>query len=208
MLRAFFLSLFLIFGTEASPRPAMPPFTSQVIDRVSRAEHVIYIRNAMDGGRCTATAVGPHTLLTAAHCYVVSPLIRVDDDVRQLISFQSDNNDHLLIQVNGSAFTDLLPINQRDISPDEAVVVVGNPGHSRSVLRFGTFDTVETDEGEDGQSRDFYWFHMFGAPGDSGAAMVDGAGSVIGVVTGGRVGDAETFTFALAFTPAQLAGIK
>jgi hypothetical protein len=210
MLRSIILAIALFIGLfdssviQKPPVPIAPPFSQAAVQRVADAGHVIWMRNAIDGGRCTASAVGPHTLLTAAHCYVVTNEIKVDDSIRTIESFSTDGNDHLLIQVSGTPFTALLKIDQRAPNTDESVMAIGNPGQSRSVLRFGTL----LHSGEDGRTHQIYQFQMFGAPGDSGSALVDVQGRIIGIISTGTEQNATLTSYELAFSPAQLAAVK
>lgn len=162
------------------------------------ATHHIHMDNVLEGAGCSATAVGPHTLLTAGHCLIPSREITIDSDTAKVVSVDFDSNDHLLIRVD-QTFKAYLPISPRALAEDETVHMWGNPGRSRDVYRIGKFERVE-----DGTLN---LFLMPGGPGDSGSGIFDVNGKLVAVLSVGNQ-SGEVGGFAIDFTPEQIAAIR
>lgn len=174
---------------------------STVNSDASRASHHIVMETDVtgEGTSCTATAVGPHALLTAAHCVIGTSSILVDGLQADVLQILYDEKDHALVLVTAS-FDHIAVIEERNPHPQEHVYFVGNPGKSTNVRRDGFFLKGEYEE-------DTVYICIFQIPtfpGDSGAGIVSNEGKVIGVVSVGNQ-SAETGAFPLAFTPEQIA---
>lgn len=72
----------LLFAGCTLPIQALKPTTH----RLEIAGHVV----------CSATAVGPHTILTATHCLVGGPLV-VSGKAVAIVQRMDDKHDHTLI---------------------------------------------------------------------------------------------------------------
>jgi hypothetical protein len=163
------------------------------------ATHHIKMENIIDAAGCSATAVGPHTLLTAGHCFVPSHKIQVDDETVKVLGIDYDDNDHLLVRVDKSFGDAFVYVTPREFADNEIVHMWGNPGRSRDVYRIGEFERVEDDNCD--------YFLMPGAPGDSGSGIFDVDGKIVGVLSVGNQ-SGEVGAFVLDFTPEQLAAAR
>jgi len=145
-------------------------------------------------------------LLTAQHCRLDSNDLIVDGDAKptKILSETSDGNDHILLIVD-KTFSQFAPINQRKLIHGEEVHEWGNPLDEKDVYRVGTFDKQEV-EWRTGlmMPLDQYILPVF--PGDSGSAIFDKNGQIVGVVTASH--GAREFSLPLAFTAEQLKNIK
>ena len=124
-------------------------------------------------GTCSGTAIAPHAILTATHCFD-GPTVKLSGlIVRKRID---DGDDHTLLVVGQTfgAHAELAPM------PDlgKSVHILGNPGDLRGIYASGT---VAGDfDGDTLLNLPIYY-------GDSGAAVLDDAGHVVGVISGIRV---------------------
>ncbi len=175
------------------------------MDAQHRSAHHITFNNLLEGDSCSATAVGPHTLLTAGHCLMASSEIGVDGKLQHIESTMFDDADHMLI-VTDADFADWLPINQvalATITEGTPVHMWGNPGKRTDLFRTGAFEKWEHYD-------ETTAIAVFGVPiyaGDSGAGLLNDAGEVIAVVS---LGDksVDTACFQLQFSDQQLAEIR
>ncbi len=186
------LCLLLFFATALLdiPQPVVPPAP---IDSLHAATHHIEQSNGeLESDSCSATAIGPHALLTAAHCQLGTDEVTVDGKVTHIIGSIYDHHDHVILIVDLS-FEHYLPVKEHTATT-EWVVMWGNPGHSKDVYRTGVYL-----QDEDGMH--VYQLPIF--PGDSGAGVITKDGSVIDVVS---LGDrsAHAACLPLSFTPEQL----
>ena len=146
-------------------------------------------------GTCSGTAIAPHAILTATHCFD-GPTVKLSGLTVKLRI--DDGDDHTLLVVTQAfrAHAELAPMPK----VGAAVHILGNPGDLRGIYASGTV------------AGDFDGDALLNLPiyyGDSGAAVLDDAGHVVGVISGIRVlaGDgvieewAETKPF--RFTAAQ-----
>lgn len=188
---ALFLPLLLI-GCHKAPRKASGA-------DVLRATHYIEMVAKLDGGACTATAIGPRALLTASHCISGTQYISIDSS--SPVKFQKilfDEQDHAIVLFDISRFSDIVPIEQREAELGEHVYFIGNPGSSRNVRRDGVYKKWSEIKG----GAEIFFLGSF--PGDSGSAVISSEGFIIGIVSAGNK-SAETACFPLQFTPSQLA---
>ena len=58
------------------------------------------ILDSDEKGHCSATAVGPHTLLTAGHCDLNTNKLTLGEEVVTILSVMPDGNDHVLYIVD------------------------------------------------------------------------------------------------------------
>jgi len=175
------------------------PFAAQ-----HRAAHHIFFDNVIDGASCSATAVGPHTLLTAGHCLLASNTVEIDGDKATIVKFVFDDADHMLI-VTDAVFQAWLPIDQEALFSigDAPVHIWGNPGHSLDVFRFGVFLRWNAA----GDNAHLAVFQLPTFAGDSGSGVISESGRIVAVISLGN-NDAEMAAFPFHFTEDQLAQIK
>jgi len=163
-----------------------------------QTEHLLTFR----GGTCSATAVGPHTLLSASHCFANDTLVSIDGKPTRVLWIAQDGHDHTLV---GQTIAFVHYVHHYAVGVQgEPVFVLGNPANDRDVYRKGY---VSGPSKEGGQPVILYELPIFF--GDSGAAIFDSDGRIVGVVAGLHVMTAEglTLTFGvsrpLAFTASQ-----
>lgn len=148
---------------------------------------------------CSATAVGEYTLLTAAHCFRQGAgEVNVSGRKAGFVIVASDEKDHVLVRVTARQ----AHIAQRGMARQGDVVFVhGNPGGLADVLRFGRVASVQPDGTLLVDANNY--------KGDSGGAIFNERGQIVGVVTGVSIREWFTLTVALpiAFTAAQWAEV-
>lgn len=146
-------------------------------------------------GTCSGTAIGPHAILTATHCFD-GPTVKLSGLTVKLRI--DDGNDHTLLVVT-QTFDAHADVAQMPAS-GAPVHIIGNPGELRHLYESGTVaGTYKTDT-------------LLNVPifyGDSGAAVFDDTGRIVGVVSGVRVlaGDGVYVAWGevkpFMFTPSQ-----
>ncbi len=158
------------------------------------------ILDSDEKGHCSATAVGPHTLLTAGHCDLNTNKLTLGEEVVTILSVMPDGNDHVLYIVDHT-FVNYSQIDQKEFAMGESVHYWGNPKKLQDVYRDGVFAGTEEDEDLPNQK-----FILCAVPGDSGAGIFDAQGHVVAVIS---MGDGcEELSLPLSFTKEQLAAIK
>lgn len=156
-----------------------------------------------DGYLCSATAIGPHALLTATHCELPTDELQVEEidgpvTVKQRIR---DGNDHTIYIVNAD-FDIYTKVNQADEkSQGEIVFFFGNPGKYHDVYRSGYLAAVVENQSIFGDDPTKLLFDMNGWNGDSGAAIFNPKGEVIAIVTGGsfQKEDGDSFKLLVSY---------
>ena len=66
------------------------------------APHKTTHRLELDHGICSATAVGRHVLLSAAHCFADTQTLKIDGVPVAVTQIVSDGSDHVLVTVSRS----------------------------------------------------------------------------------------------------------
>lgn len=215
LVKRFFLSLLasaLLFTCVAATAPYIR------LD-LAQSEHDAAHWIVLDDGKkatdslleqagCTATAIGPHTLVSAHHCWVADSKLFLDGN-KTPHEFQAifDSHDTMLLVVPDVTFTHLDTFNPRSDSPvqGETVHFYGNPGGVLDQYRTGyiTGHTIDTPDGV--APEQILW--IAAAPvigGDSGSLVLDTKGQVLGVLTYG-IAEGKFFAFfSPTFTQAQL----
>lgn len=209
-----FLSLLLLAFSLATPFtattavPALAPPATQ-LDVQHATTHLLTIYDLFDGksfnspiGHCSATAVGPHALLTAQHCFSNSNVAMLDSDNEptHIIAAFIDGNDHV-IYLTDRTFTSWSPISERTLVENEHVHLWGNPGHNTDVFREGYF--LKMDPIAEDDPTLFQSFILPIYPGDSGSGIFDSTGHIIAVVSlAGK--SADNYDLPLTFSEATL----
>lgn len=123
-------------------------------------------------GTCSGTAIARHVVLTATHCFDDGAKL----DARHVLKRIDDGADHTLLIVS-DAFDAGAVIAAMPGRGDQ-VYIVGNPGDLRGLYAEGTVA---------GRHQDNILLNLPIFYGDSGAAVFDHAGRIVGVVSGIRV---------------------
>lgn len=166
------------------------------LDHQHKATHRIVFISSAEGKVCSATAIGPHALLTAGHCFVPSNHVEIDSYLSDVVAIMADEHDHMIVIV-AQEFTDYLSIEKSE--PKGWVHMWGNPGHSHDVYRVGIFLQEIVLKG--GKAR---VYELPTYPGDSGAAILSEDGNIIDVVSLGDNTSALGVAFPLNFSQSQL----
>jgi len=125
------------------------------------------------GGLCSATAVGPHLILSAEHCFKGDRLVTINGEPAYALRLVKDGNDHVLVRVS-KRFKTWARIG----SNPEVGTHVKFWGNALA-LNFAYREAyVSLLDGED------VLYQGSSAPGDSGSGLFAEDGSVVGVVTG------------------------
>lgn len=151
-------------------------------------QQTAYVLLMVDGGgnqgKCSASAVGPSTFVTATHCtkgMVAAKL--VDEEGHELLivkptikDIQSDGRDHTLIQFNKDVFTSWGRLVQNaKVTRGERLQATGNPGAASFVYTEGTVAFMN-------KTPDFIGLNLPSFKGDSGASIYRfGTGDIISV---------------------------
>lgn len=141
-----------------------------------------------DDATCSGTAVGPHTILTAAHC-TTAPLTQIDGHAVKQAWVLRDKTDHALIGVDMTFAHVANHLGKPH--QGEHVVMVGSPAGQPNILVIGV------DSGRDSDpTADLYDMRTFF--GDSGAGIFSPGGEIVGVQSGVRVWSEQGVTLTLA----------
>lgn len=162
------------------------------------------VRLQFSDGSCSGTIVGPHSVLSATHCFGFGATLSIWRQPVQILRRLDDGNDHTIVWVDRT-FTAWARV-----SPHwglaEPVFMFGNPGDFSDLYRSGHYSGMAY---VNGQLVDMWDMRIW--MGDSGSAIYDTHGNVIAVVSfiyslredAGELTMAGTFP--LAFTAEQWA---
>lgn len=202
---ALIVALLLSFGLTMSANDA--------VLKMAKYTHRIRESVISGGSTCSATAIGPHALLTASHCEQPTDEVQIDeeDDTVKIIKIIRDGNDHTIFLVSDD-FKDYAKFGAA-ISLGDKVRIIGNPHGKLGVYREGVVANIE--EAEEGSpftksKPETIWFDLNVFEGDSGSAILNDRGEIVGVLSfqvPAPEGDQGKMAgaFSLAFTPKQLA---
>lgn len=183
--------IFILFLGSAVASPLGPG-----VLKAHKASHQIRQQVVLIGGRgCTATAIGPQALLTATHCELPSDVlqIRYEDRPAVITARIRDGNDHTIYLLKNVMFEDYVDVSLLDpLEQGEEVFVWGNPGKWSDQLRKG----YVTGKLSGGSSLAAFFSGQLPEPtkilfdfpawhGDSGAAILNAEGKIIGIVSTG-----------------------
>lgn len=178
-----------------------------------RASHMVqfYDKKGNELGQCSSTAVGPHAFLTAEHCIEHDNAVQASFDLatekHDLIAATTDNRDHIIFLVSGTAFVNIEEVDQVPSRLGEDVVLYGDGRMAYPPLpQFGTVVNCYDPSDVDAASG-ILCFSTPVIPGDSGAVVYNSKGSIIGVITYSTP-DGTSKGFSLNFSEAQLEGAK
>jgi hypothetical protein len=160
---------------------------------------------------CSATAVGPHAILTASHCESATDTLHIDGYTEGRIQIDRiirDDADHSIYLLSGITFEHYTAV-YLDYKPvvGEQVFFFGNPGVWSDLYREG-YVAGHTER----DNVDTLLVNVNGWHGDSGAGLFTVSGKLIGVISGRATQNGEDkgdvislgAVYALAFSPAEL----
>lgn len=124
-------------------------------------------------GTCSGVFIGPELLLTASHCLEMGQLSRINGLPTRARAIRHDGQDHAVVVVDypNRHWTTVNP----DFRQGQRVFMYGNPAGRTDILRRGYIA---------GRDADFIYLDMQIGGGDSGAAVFNDRGEVVGLVTG------------------------
>lgn len=150
--------------------------------------------------KCSSTAVGEHTFLTAAHCLDEAGLdIKLNTTNVRILRAVQDGNDHILVLVDGITFTQYATVGPVP-SVRSDIHYWGNPADFTNMFRKGYI------AGEKGKN---IIFDVNGYKGDSGAGVFGPDNRLFGVISYIYVNNSFSLmgAFPLNFTNEQLAAV-
>lgn len=171
--------MFVFFGFATAQTP---------IEKSRKASFEIGQTTISDDVQCSATAIGPHALLTATHCELPSEelLLRGINEPLPIVGRIRDGNDHTIYLLKNITFINFSEVRLNDsFAPSQNVFMWGNPGSWQDIFRKGYIAGTLKDRslaaafgvGEP----DAILFDFQSYNGDSGAAIYNEAGQVIAV---------------------------
>lgn len=161
------------------------------------------LRLELDNGICSGTAVGKYVILTAAHCFETSRLVRVNGEKVNALEIIRDGKDHALVRID-KPFKRWAIVG-KPLAQGEHITMIGNPAGVPDMYR----------EGYVMQGGKETLIQIAGFMGDSGAGLFDRYGRLRGVLSGIRsVVSSNGWPFGavvayrLEFTPKDWADIQ
>jgi hypothetical protein len=183
------LILLAIFGVPKHTKHRLVLQPIAAMSKQQLASHSLLLKDE-DGetlGMCTGTAIGPHALLTAEHCLErggvkkISPDLATED--HNILAVAGDGRDHVLLLLDGSPFTNYITVKPGTAKLKDLVNMYGAgggeypPAHkSGHVVDCQDPSDVDTNAG-------IVCTTLPIIPGDSGSAVYEADGEMVGIVT-------------------------
>ena len=209
--------LLLILGLSL-PALAISP----AIDKAHKASYQIGQVSVSGNGRCSATAVGPHALLTASHCEIPTDALYIrgiESNPVLIVGKIRDEQDHTIYLLQGVTFVDYVDIVPADtFYSGEDVFTFGNPGDWTDNYQRGYIAGIKVDRslaaamGQGDPDEILMDFQAY--PGQSGSGIFNTDGKLITVLSEEEIqshhDDAIAFASAyrLNFKPEDIARAK
>ena len=214
----------LLFLSLSLPTTALPrhPGKSEQRKASHRIEFTVpenritdeQIFPSADGkGACSASAIGPHALLTAQHCDIGEESLTVDLELspRNIVGRITDGEDHIIFLVSGPKFkstmaADYDPTAYALPTVGERVFLFGD-GHAMYPPQYRTgyyTGTVKLEDADASTDTNILLFDLNIIPGDSGSAVYGDNGKLVTLITY-SVGGKFAGCYKMAFTEAQIA---
>ena len=205
------LALFMIFGFPTiNHKPKTHPIRPVTRQQLTSQLLVLKDKYGEDKGICTGTAIGPHAVMTAAHCNehddILSMSIDMSTETHTIISESGDGRDHVIMLLDGTAFKHISSVIQGTPKQDEVVTIYGDGGGEfPPVAKYGRVTNCQDPSDIDYESG-IECTTLPVIPGDSGSAVFNSKGEIIGIVTykDGSTNPAGEIGFSLNFTQKEL----
>jgi V8-like Glu-specific endopeptidase len=210
-----FVLLLVVLGLS------LPAFAiSPAIIKAHKASYQIGQMTVSDGARCSATAIGPHALLTATHCELPSDdlYIRGEENPVAIVARIRDGQDHSILLLKGVTFADYVEVDQKSLQVTDDVFTIGNPGDWTDIYQKGYVAGLKVDRsmaaamGEGEPDKILIDIQAF--PGESGAGIFNTSGVLVAVLSGDQMQTREGvsmdlgFAYFLNFKPEDIARAK
>ena len=201
--------LIALFGV-----PSLPKFPhSKKVTTTTKEQRTSHRIEFVDsGGRklgtCTGTAIGYNAILTAAHCDEEhnATYVRFDLDTQRhkLLDSAIDGRDHIILLFSGSSFINIEPAVLGTANIGDTITIYGNAGGTYPAEpRYGKVTNCDDPSDVDAYAEQAcYSFPVI--PGDSGSAVFNVKGEIVGLVTYQWRDDDDNISgvgFGLDFTP-------
>lgn len=198
------------FGSDAVQTiseflPDKPPyFKNHPATIQQKASHMLTMYDGSHpDGVCTGTVIGPHAILTAEHCDRDAKFSAVKLDYSpqnlDIIWVEKDDNEHLILFLDGPEFHDFAPFETREPKLGEHAYIIGNGERAYPGVRKDGTVIEEYDPSEIDKAAGLSYYSIPGIPGDSGSAIYGLDNVMLGVTTFKR--GVEIGGYAIRFAP-------
>lgn len=144
-------------------------------------------RLEMMPGVCSATYIGPTTILTARHCIAEDAgVVKIDGERAGYALLADDKHDHVMLRVTARRSRWAFQADKPKVGDE--VFKRGNPAGLNDILTVGRVAGWDTGR---------MYVDITCYKGDSGAALFDKRGRIVGVVS--AIAGAESFYLLIAF---------
>lgn len=195
------------FFTKAHGHPALPP--TMLSERLA-SHYVVMMEGYRREGLCTGTAIGPHAILSAKHCDddgdVKSITIDLAVEKHNIVRRIEDGRDHIIWLVSGTPLRNIVSVAQKGPGNHEAVSFYGVGGGAYPPVPKYGYTMPCNDPSDADEDAGMKCFETNGIPGDSGSAIYNTSGDIVGILTY-RDGDTKpesNIGFVPNFTAEQL----
>lgn len=187
----------------------VPVLISRKAPAQQKSAHMLVFLNGSgdEVSGCSGTAIGPHAILTADHCNDNDRLtdlhVDLSTNIYHIVDKSHDSRDHVIYLLDGPAFKNIDPYVTARPVVHEAIYICGFGGgkYPVSVKEGKVMESYDPSDVNEDQQIVYYKIKK-AIPGDSGAAIYDANGAILGLVTYGING--EVAGFELNFTPSDL----
>jgi hypothetical protein len=159
---------------------------------IHKYTHVIGQHTVLQGNKCSATAIGPHALLTASHCELPTRDLGVDGRKATIVSFARDENDHTIYLLSGIEFKDFADVDESPLTVGEDLFMYGNPGELDDIFRKGYVSKVDDED-----DPPYYYIDINTFFGDSGSGLFNRDGKLVAVLSTGEIQTIHDVNFEL-----------
>jgi hypothetical protein len=170
---------------------SLPAFAvSPAVDKAHKASYQIGQVTLSDESICSATAIGPHALLTATHCELPTDDLHIRDlsGPFEIVARVRDGSDHTILLLKGVTFADYVEINQKGVNVTDDIFTIGNPGEWQDIYQKGYIAGFLIDQSMEaamgaGKPPEVL-IDIQAYPGESGAGIFNTDGVLIDVLSG------------------------
>lgn len=193
---------------------------SPAVSKAHKSTYQIGQQTISDQGTCTATAIGPHALLTATHCELPSDdlYIRDAEGPYTVVARIRDGQDHSILLLKGITFPTYVDVDETSLGVTDDIFTIGNPGEWQDIYQKGYVAGLKIDQsaaaamGAGKPAEILIDIQAF--PGESGSGIFNTDGVLVAVLSGdemqvheGRSIDLGT-AYPLAFKSEDIARAK